>query len=156
MLTQQKINYDLLAKTIFALTEAETDEVSLMATIVCEVYHSDDRFNWTGFYRVTGPEMLKIGPYQGPHGCLQIPFSRGVCGAAARTQRTQLVNDVDAFKGHIACSSSTRSELVLPVWNACGELIAVFDIDSDQPHAFIEEDATEIARILKDVFASNF
>ena len=156
MLTQQKINYDLLAKTIFALTEAETDEVSLMATIVCEVYHSDDRFNWTGFYRVTGPEMLKIGPYQGQHGCLQIPFSRGVCGAAARTQRTQLVNDVDAFKGHIACSPSTRSELVLPVWNACGELIAVFDIDSDQPHAFIEEDATEIARILKDVFTSNF
>ena len=156
MLTQQKINYDLLAKTIFALAEAETDEVSLMATIVCEVYHSDDRFNWTGFYRVTGPEMLKIGPYQGPHGCLQIPFSRGVCGAAARTQRTQLVNDVDAFKGHIACSSSTRSELVLPVWNTCGELIAVFDIDSDQPHAFIEEDATEIARILKDVFTSNF
>ena len=64
MLTQQKINYDLLAKTIFALTEAETAEVSLMATIVCEVYHSDDRFNWTGFYRVTGPEMLKIGPNQ--------------------------------------------------------------------------------------------
>ncbi len=86
-----------------------------MATLACEeIHHSDDRFDWTGFYRVTEPEVLKIGPYQGGHGCLVIPFSRGVCGAAARTRQAQLVPDVDAFPGHIACASSTRSELVLP------------------------------------------
>ena len=145
-------DYKSLAKTISALTEGETDEVALMATVVCELHHSDSRFDWTGFYRVTGPQMLKIGPYQGGHGCLQIPFSRGVCGAAAREERTQLVPDVEAFPGHIACASSTRSEVVLPVWNRAGELIAVLDIDSDQPDAFTEEDAAELAAILKQVF----
>jgi L-methionine (R)-S-oxide reductase len=97
--------------------------------------------------------MLKIGPYQGGHGCLQIPFSRGVCGAAARTGKVQLVADVEAFDGHIACASSTRSELVLPVFNGAAELIAVFDIDSDQPDAFTAEDATQMAAILKSVFS---
>ena len=145
-------DYDSLAKTISALTEGEDDEVALMATVACEVRHFDDRFDWTGFYRVTAPEMLKIGPYQGGHGCLQIPFSRGVCGAAARTGAVQRVADVDAFPGHIACASSTRSELVLPVWDASGKLIAVFDIDSDQPDAFTQEDATELTAILASVF----
>ena len=146
-------DYTTLAKNITALTEGECDTVALMATVTCEVHHSDDRFDWTGFYRVTSPEMLKIGPYQGGHGCLQIPFSRGVCGAAARTGKTQLVPDVEAFPGHIACSSSTRSELVLPVHDAAGRLIGVFDIDSDQPGAFSDEDATALAGILKMVFA---
>ncbi|MEM8653293.1 MAG: GAF domain-containing protein [Pseudomonadota bacterium] len=146
-------DYDILAKTIQSLTEGEDDQIALMATVTCEVHHSDDRFDWTGFYRVTGPEMLKIGPYQGGHGCLQIPFSRGVCGAAARTGKVQLVADVDAFPGHIACASSTRSELVLPVTNAQGRLIAVFDIDSDQPDAFSQHDADALADILADVFA---
>ncbi|MTI00934.1 GAF domain-containing protein [Roseibium sp. RKSG952] len=146
-------DYDTLAKTIAALTEGETDEVALMATVTCEVHHSDDRFDWTGFYRVTEPGLLKIGPYQGGHGCLVIPFERGVCGAAARTGETQLVPDVDAFPGHIACASSTRSELVLPVRNAAGEIIAVFDIDSDQPDAFTQADADAIGAILSTVFA---
>ena len=122
--------------------------------MACEVHHSDDRFDWTGFYRVVGPDLLKIGPYQGGHGCLVIPFDRGVCGAAARTREAQLVPDVDAFPGHIACASSTRSELVLPVWNGAGELIAVFDIDSDQPDAFTRGDAEALAKILKITFAS--
>jgi GAF domain-containing protein len=143
-----------LAKTIAALTEGETDEVALMATVACEVHHSDDRFDWTGFYRVVAPELLKIGPYQGGHGCLQIPFSRGVCGAAARSGQVQLVPDVEAFPGHIACASSTRSELVLPVWNKAGEVIGVFDIDSDQPDAFTQEDADQLGAILKQVFAA--
>jgi GAF domain-containing protein len=108
--------------------------------------------DWTGFYRVTGPQTLKIGPYQGGHGCLVIPFSRGVCGAAARSGQVQIVPDVDAFEGHIACASSTRSELVLPVWNGAGRLLGVFDIDSDTPAAFDEEDAAELAAILKRVF----
>jgi L-methionine (R)-S-oxide reductase len=124
-----------------------------MATVACEVHHADARFDWTGFYRVTEPGLLKIGPYQGGHGCLVIPFDRGVCGAAARTGEIQLVPDVDAFPGHIACSSSTRSEIVLPVRNAAGELIAVFDIDSDQPAAFTEEDARQLDAILAAVFA---
>ena len=145
-------DYTTLDKTVHSLTADEDDTVALMATVACEVHHSDTRFDWTGFYRVTGPEMLKIGPYQGGHGCLQIPFSRGVCGAAARTQQVQLVADVDAFPGHIACASSTRSELVLPVWNKAGDLLAVFDIDSDQPNAFTQSDADELAAILASVF----
>lgn len=147
------VDYATLAATVASLTEGETDEVALMATVACEVHHADDRFDWTGFYRVTGPEMLKIGPYQGGHGCLQIPFSRGVCGAAARTGKAQIIGDVDAFPGHIACASSTRSELVVPVRNASGDLIAVFDIDSDRPNAFNEGDADALAAILEATFA---
>lgn len=148
-----KADYELLSKTIEALTQGETDQVALMATVACEVHHSDDRFDWTGFYRVIEPELLKIGPYQGGHGCLVIPFSRGVCGAAARTGQVQLVPDVDAFEGHIACASSTRSELVLPVRDPAGQIIGVFDIDSDQPEAFDQADADALSRILTEVFA---
>lgn len=146
------MDYQGLAARIAALTEGERDQVALMATVACEVHHSDDRFHWTGFYRVTEPEVLKIGPYQGGHGCLVIPFSRGVCGACARTGEVQLVADVEAFPGHIACSSSTRSELVLPVFDGTGALIGVFDIDSDFPDAFTQEDADCLAAILKAVF----
>ena len=146
------VDYPTLARTIDALTEGETDPVALMATIACEVHHADDRFDWTGFYRVTAPETLKIGPYQGGHGCLVIPFSRGVCGAAARSRQAQIVDDVDAFDDHIACSSSTRSELVLPVCGSDGTLLGVFDIDSDQPAAFTQGDADHLAKILSDVF----
>lgn len=145
-------DYATLAQTISSLTAGEDDLIALMATIACEVHHSDDRFDWTGFYRVTAPDMLKIGPYQGGHGCLSIPFSRGVCGAAARTRQTQLVPDVDAFPDHIACASSTRSELVLPVLGREGKLIGVFDIDSDQPDAFTDQDAKALAQILSSVF----
>jgi L-methionine (R)-S-oxide reductase len=146
------LDYAQLATTIRALTHGETDEVALMATVACEVHHADDRFDWTGFYRVTAPEVLKIGPYQGGHGCLVIPFARGVCGAAARTGSVQLVPDVDAFPGHIACASSTRSEIVLPVFAGAGRLIGVFDIDSNQPDAFTATDAEGLAAILAEVF----
>jgi GAF domain-containing protein len=149
-----RADYPLLAKTIAALTEGEDDVVALMATVACELHHSDSRFDWTGFYRVVAPDLLKIGPYQGGHGCLQIPFSRGVCGAAARSGEVQLVADVDTFPGHIACASSTQSEVVLPVWNQAGEVIAVLDIDSDQPDAFTREDATHLTAILAQVFAA--
>lgn len=145
-------DYDALAARIRALTEGETDEVALMATLACEIHHANDRFDWTGFYRVVAPELLKIGPYQGGHGCLAIPFSRGVCGAAARTGQVQLVSDVDAFPGHIACAGSTRSEIVLPVLGNGGRLIGVLDIDSDQPDAFTKTDADRLAAILEEVF----
>lgn len=148
----QTEDYDALGRRVRTLTEGETDEVALMATVACEVHHADSRFNWTGFYRVTEPGLLKIGPYQGSHGCLVIPFDRGVCGKCARTGEVQLVPDVDAFPGHIACASSTRSELVLPVCDENDRLIAVFDIDSNQPDAFTQTDATEIAHILNGVF----
>ena len=145
-------DYAMLHQTTAALTEGEDDLVALMATVACEVHHADERFDWTGFYRVVAPELLKIGPYQGGHGCIVIPFSRGVCVAAARTETTQLVPNVDAFPGHIACASSTRSELVLPVHDRAGKLIAVFDIDSNQPDAFTSQDAAELERLLRDVF----
>jgi L-methionine (R)-S-oxide reductase len=147
------VDYHVLLQNIKALTEGEDDVISLMATMACEVHHSDDRFDWTGFYRVIAPGLLKIGPYQGGHGCLVIPFERGVCGAAARSGEVQLVPDVEAFPGHIACASSTRSELVLPVRDKAGVLLGVFDIDSDQPDAFTRTDARELESILATVFA---
>lgn len=147
-------DYPTLHRTIAALTEGETDEVALMATLACEIHSADDRFDWTGFYRVTGPGLLKIGPYQGGHGCLVIPFDKGVCGAAARLQAVQLVDDVEAFPGHIACAASTRSELVIPVKRADGSLLGVLDIDSDQPAAFTQADVDGLQAILSDVFCS--
>ena len=148
-----RVDYPSLAKRIAALTEGETDSVSLMATVACEVHHSDSRFDWTGFYRNVGGDLLKIGPYQGGHGCLVIPFSRGVCGVAARTGQVQIVADVEAFEGYIACASSTRSELVMPVRDKAGALLGVFDIDSNQPDAFDEEDAEALVAILASVFS---
>ena len=147
-----RIDYDEITRTIAALTAGESDAVALMATVVCELHHADDRFDWTGFYRVTGPEMLKIGPYQGGHGCLQIPFSRGVCGAAARSGEVQLVDDVEAFTDHIACASSTRSEIVLPVHDGQGALLGVLDIDSDEAAAFTQTDAERLSEIVAMVF----
>ncbi|WP_371061019.1 GAF domain-containing protein [Rhodosalinus sp. 5P4] len=146
------VDYAELARTVAALTEGETDPVALMATLACEIHHADARFDWTGFYRVTEPGLLKIGPYQGGHGCLTIPFDRGVCGAAARTGEVQIVDDVEAFPGHIACSSSTRSEIVLPVHDGAGRLIAVLDIDSDRPAAFGLDDAAGLGAILAETF----
>lgn len=148
------VDYSTLFKQLVSLTDGETDTIALMATTACEIHHSDDRFDWTGYYRVTEPELLKIGPYQGGHGCLQIPFNRGVCGRAAATEQVQIVDDVNSFDGHIACSSSTLSEIVLPVHNAEGALIAVLDIDSNKPAAFTKNDAEELTKILKAVFGS--
>jgi L-methionine (R)-S-oxide reductase len=141
-----------IVDAIRALTHGETDTVALMATVACEVHHAMPQADWTGFYRVVAPELLKIGPYQGGHGCLVIPFSRGVCGAAARTGQVQNVPDVDAFPGHIACASSTRSELVLPVWNGAGKLLGVFDIDSNTPAAFSQSDEGWLVPLLAEVF----
>lgn len=146
------IDRPAITKAIRALTHGETDTVALMATVVCEIHHAHPFADWTGFYRVTAPELLKIGPYQGGHGCLVIPFSRGVCGAAARTGQIQNVPDVEAFPGHIACSSSTKSELVLPVWNGQGRLLGVLDLDSDTPAAFTADDEAWLTPLLAEVF----
>lgn len=132
---------------IRALIDGETDEVAVMATIVCELHHADFRYDWTGFYRVARPGLLIIGPYQGGHGCLRIPFERGVCGRCARERRTQRVDDVGAVADHIACSASTRSEIVVPVFDSRGRVRAVLDIDSDRPAAFTAEDGAFLERI---------
>ncbi|HNY80459.1 MAG: GAF domain-containing protein [Sedimentisphaerales bacterium] len=141
--------YDLTLGAIRELIEAETDPIAVMATVVCELHHRFDLFDWTGFYRVVSPGLMKVGPYQGPHGCLEISFDRGVCGAAARLRRTQIVPDVRAFPGYIACSTSTRSEIVVPVLTPQDELVAVLDIDSDQPDAFREVDRINLERLCR-------
>ena len=144
---------DDLKSRCLALIDGEDDAIAIMATLAGELYHSVEGFDWVGFYRVTAPQMLKIGPYQGGHGCLQIPFDKGVCGAAARQEQTQLVDDVDAFPGHIACASSTRSELVVPCFNRQGEVFAVLDIDSDQPAFFTKAHQDFCEDLLATVFS---
>ena len=116
------------------------DPVAVMASAACLVYQALPYASFAGFYRVVAPRLLRVGPYQGPLGCLEIPFERGVCGAAARERRTQLVPDVDAFPGHIACDAAARSEIVVPIVDRNGELVAVLDVDSHQPAAFDEVD----------------
>ena len=150
-MAQQQVFPELVTR-IYALCEGEDDVIAKMATISCELYHAVDGYDWVGFYRVTEPQMLKIGPYQGGHGCLTIPFSKGVCGAAARLATTQLVDDVNAFEGHIACSSATQSELVLPIFDKTGAVMAVLDIDSNKPAFFSSEDATMLETLMAALF----
>ncbi len=138
--TDRATQYDLTFSHIGALLEGEDDWIAAMATVACELHQAFDYYHWTGFYRAVSDDLLVVGPYQGGHGCLRIPFDRGVCGAAARTRQTQLVPDVEAFPGHIACSSSTRSEIVVPIVTPDGHLLAVLDVDSDDPAAFDETD----------------
>ena len=130
---------DVFAR-IESLLDDETDWVSAMSTVVCELHNSFEHFHWTGFYRTVEPNLLKIGPYQGGHGYLVIPFDKGICGAAATTGETQDVPDVHARPEHIACSSSTLSEVVVPVKDSEGNVVAVLDLDSDLPAAFSSED----------------
>lgn len=144
-------DYSEVTKSIAAICEGETDTITKMATISCELFHAMEGFDWVGFYRVVEQNLLKVGPYQGSHGCLAIPFDKGVCGACARTQETQIVPDVNAFPDHIACSSSTQSEIVLPVFED-GKLIAVLDVDSNKPDDFDESDKVALEAILADCF----
>ncbi|MFO0681450.1 MAG: GAF domain-containing protein [Sandaracinus sp.] len=132
--------YDRVRASIDALLEGEDDWIAAMATVACELSHAFAHFHWTGFYRAVPGRRLVVGPYQGTHGCLRIDFARGVCGAAARTRQTQLVPDVEAFPGHIACASSTRSEIVVPVLVPDGRVLAVLDVDSNDPAAFDDLD----------------
>lgn len=146
--TEKNAIYQELHQRLCALIEGETDEIALMATLVCEVHLALPYSHWTGFYRVTEPELLKIGPYQGGHGCLQISFDRGVCGRAARERAVQLVDDVETLPYHIACSSSTRSEIVLPLLDKAGQVRAVLDLDSDDYGAFCAEDERGLTALL--------
>lgn len=149
--TSRREAYDEVLRHIDALLEDETDWIAAMATVVSELHNAFDHFHWTGFYRAVADDLLVIGPYQGGHGCLRIPFSRGVCGAAARTRETQFVPDVHAFPDHIACSSTTRSEIVVPVITPAGRLLGVLDVDSDDPAAFDDADRDQLERLCLDL-----
>lgn len=135
--------YQSLALEIASVTAGETSVVARFATASCLLAGAfAPRFFWTGFYMVDPlkPTELVVGPYQGTLGCLRIPFGRGVCGAVAASKESLIVPDVHAFEGHIACDSQTNSEIVIPVFDAAGTLVAVLDVDSTEPDAFDAED----------------
>jgi len=142
---EKQQTYKQAWQNIQALIAGEDDEIAVLATVAAELHHAFPHFHWVGFYRVVASGLLKVGPYQGRHGCLTIPFERGVCGRCARDKSTQMVADVTQVPYHIACSSTTRSEIVVPLLDASGELRAVLDIDSDIPGAFdsVDREALE-------------
>lgn len=131
--------------------EDETDWIAAMATVACELHHAFEHFDWTGFYRVVGDDGLVIGPYQGGHGCLRIRWGHGVCGTAAADGRTLVVPDVREFPGHIACSASTLSEVVVPIFDRSGRVFAVLDVDSDRLDAFLPEDVQNLEELCRDL-----
>lgn len=140
--------YHELATYIEAVLAGVDDTIAEMATISALVHHAFG-FLWTGFYRVVQTNtLLRVGPYQGTLGCLDIAFGHGVCGTAAAELRTVIVDDVESFPGHIACDGRSRSEIVLPVMDARGDLIAVFDVDSEQPATFDDADRHGLESIL--------
>ena len=148
------VRYVRLAEEIDAVLDGESDRIARMATVAAMLAAEFETFFWTGFYCVDpGREReLVVGPYQGTLGCLRIAFGRGVCGAAAEERQTLIVPDVDAFPGHIACDSRSRSEIVVPVVDPGGALIAVLDVDSTELAAFDQDDAAGLETIIGRVF----
>ena len=138
--------YRLLERQVASLVEGETDVIAKMANIAAAL-HETFGFWWTGFYRVVGEELV-LGPFQGPVACMHIPFGKGVCGTAWKRNETVVVPDVEEFPGHIACSSASKSEIVVPVHGTGGEVTAVLDIDSDRLATFGEEDRVWLERIV--------
>jgi len=143
------VAYAELSDQVNLVLEDIEDPICAMATISALI-HGALGFLWTGFYRVVEPgKLMRVGPYQGSLGCLEIAFGKGVCGTAASSGRTIIVDDVDLFPGHIACDARSRSEIVVPVFNRAGELIAVLDVDSEIPGAFAEEDQAGLETIVQ-------
>ena len=138
--------YEVLYRQIEALMEGESDMIANMANVAAMI-HSTFHFWWTGFYRVVGEELV-LSPFQGDLACSRIKYGRGVCGTAWKSQTTQVVPDVEIFPGHIACSSLSRSEIVVPVWRG-GEIVAVLDIDSEHLATFDEVDRLWLEKIVK-------
>jgi len=152
---QKQALYQEAEKELISITEGEKNVTALMATVSCILAQKFDYYFWTGFY-IVDPEKeneLVVGPYQGTLGCLRIPFGRGVCGTAAATLETQLVEDVHAFPGHIACDSRSNSEIVVPVLNAQGQLIAVLDVDSVEAGSFDDTDRIALETLMQRIFA---
>lgn len=140
----KEAKYDLLLRQVVATIEGEEDIIARMANIAAMIHHTFG-FWWTGFYRVVGDELV-LGPFQGPMACSRIAYGRGVCGTAWAEQNTQLVPDVELFEGHIACSSLSRSEIVVPV-HKDGKIIAVLDIDSERVATFDDVDRVWLEQI---------
>lgn len=151
--------YQNVIRDVLAVLDGEPNLVARMSTTVSLLSQAFADWFWVGFYSVDsvkkaqGIDELVVGPYNGTLGCLRIAFGRGVCGAAAATGITQVVPDVHAFADHIACDSRSNSEIVVPVFNGDGELIAVFDSDSEQFGTYDEEDAENLEKLMKAVFA---
>ncbi len=139
--------YALIHAAAGELLHDSDDPVTAMATISALLHHGFG-FLWTGFYRVVSPGLLRVGPYQGTVGCLEIPFGKGVCGTAAAERRTVIVPDVDDFPGHITCDARSRSEIVVPVFDRDRHVIAVLDIDSEQPETFDAHDQEGLERLV--------
>ncbi|MBQ5638662.1 MAG: GAF domain-containing protein [Alistipes sp.] len=137
--------YALLLEQVASLVQGETDRVARMANVAAMI-HQTFGFWWTGFYRVVGEELV-LGPFQGPLACMRIRYGRGVCGTAWKERRTVIVPDVEQFPGHIACSSASRSEIVIPLMRA-DEVVAVLDIDSEKLATFDEEDRHWLEQIV--------
>src|SRR5690349_1832897 len=140
--------YGLLHSQLIGVLAGIDDEITAMATLASLVQHSFGHL-WTGFYRVVAPALLRVGPYQGTLGCLEIAFGKGVCGTAAAERRTVIVPDVDRFPGHIACDARAKSEIVVPVFDRGGSLLGVLDIDSEKRAAFDQLDADGLERIVR-------
>ena len=154
--TDRAERYAEVEAEVLAVLDGELNRTACMATVASMLSDAFPAYFWTGFY-VVDPDRqneLVVGPYQGTLGCLRIPFGRGVCGAAAAERKTQIVEDVHAFPGHIACDSRSASEIVVPVLDASGALIAVFDVDAVEPAAFDEVDARALEGLLAKVFAA--
>ena len=143
----KEAQYDLIRRQLAALLEGESDPIAKMANVAA-VLHESFGFWWTGFYRVAGDELI-LGPFQGPVACMHIPFGKGVCGTAWARNETVVVPDVEAFPGHIACSSASRSEIVVPVHGPDDTVTAVLDIDSDKLATFDETDRLWLEKIVK-------
>jgi GAF domain-containing protein len=146
--------YRSLLPQIEAVMAGVDDLIANLANVAAILKAAFD-FHWVGFYRTTAPQMLMLGPFQGPLACVSIPFGKGVCGAAARTGETVLVDDVDAFPGHIACSSLSKSEIVVPLV-ADGETRLVLDIDSDALNGFDAVDRHWLERVIELIQKQHF
>jgi GAF domain-containing protein len=141
----KKARYRLLTEQISALIDGEDDLIAVMSN-VCAAIHETMGFFWTGFYRVVGEELV-LGPFQGPLACMHIAYGRGVCGTAWKEQRTIVVPDVEQFPGHIACSSLSRSEIVVPLLSPTNQVVAVLDIDSRELATFDDTDKEYLEHI---------
>ena len=139
--------YKLLVSQIEALIDGEKDMIAVMSNVVAAIHHTMG-FWWTGFYRVVADELV-LGPFQGPVACMHIPFGKGVCGTAWQRAETVIVPDVEQFPGHIACSSESKSEIVVPVFGSNGKVMAVLDIDSEHLATFDETDRKYLKAICK-------